>query len=80
MATATTQGPEAEAEADAPVWISATQAAARAGVSERTIHRRVAEGKLRSRRHPLTGRVSIDAADLERALAGEPAAPPAART
>lgn len=68
MATATER-------ADKTVWIPAVEAAARARVSERTMQRWAAADKVKARKHPLTGRLLIDSADLERALAGETAAP-----
>jgi hypothetical protein len=65
------------AEAPATVWISTTEAAARAGVALRTMQYYAADGKVRTKRSLLNGRLYIDAGHLDQLLAGqvrEPAA------
>src|SRR5262245_56976710 len=54
--------------------LSPAEAGARASRSEQTIKRWIHAGRLPARRHPVSRRLLIDPADLDRVVAAEPVA------
>jgi excisionase family DNA binding protein len=56
--------------------LTPTQAAIRANRSEKTIRRWIHDGHLAATRCPMSGRLTIEAADLEELLRRQPAVEP----